>query len=242
MSGRNQNSRTLIIATILATVPLFSACGGGEEKSASSDNQGGGTNLVGCLVGLFLGQTDAWCGSSSSSGSSGTSGGSASYNVATGSAGTSSGSASTSPSGRSGPIVILGQDEIEPNNDLMNAQVVTFNSSAEERKGFKVNASISDVDDQNDYFTFVRPWASDLRFELCPPGEMICESSMQIDSLTAFYEILDQDGNVLASTQAAEFNTNILRIEAGLSYYVRVTAGDTMGATVGYTLTVYETN
>ena len=229
LSRTRRTSRLLV--TAIAAAPLLTACSGGEEESDSSNQQGGGSfNLYGCLTGLFFGQTDSYCGTSGSSGN----------NSGTSAPPPSGGTTVPPPS--SGTIRILGQYEIEPNDDLLNANPVNFSSSTDSKVGFRVDASISDVGDHHDYFVFARPRTRDLRFQLCPPDQMICENSVQIDTLTAWYDILDQDGNILASTQAAEFNVNVLRIDAGISYYVRVSAGDTMATTVGYTLTVYETN
>ena len=191
MFNQTGNAGKLILGMI-AAVPLMTACGGGEEESKSSNQKEGGSfNLLGCVAGLILGATDSWCGTSGSSGSSGSSTGTYS--------GTSSGNSSgtSDPPADSGTIRILGQNEIEPNDDFINANPVNFSSSTDGKVGFKVDASVSDF---------------------------------------------DEDGNVLASTQAADFNVNVTHIDAGIPFYVRVTAGDTMAATVGYTLTVYETN
>ena len=54
--------------------------------------------------------------------------------------------------------------------------------------------------------------------------------------------MLDQDGNIIKSSVDDGTNFGRMRIEAGITYYVRVVAGDTMGASIGYTLTAYETN
>jgi hypothetical protein len=230
MDSPTKTTSRLFLAAI-AAAPFMTACGGGEEESKSSNQQADNSfNLLGCVAGLFIAQNGTYCGTSSNSaGSSGT-----------GTTSQSSGTGTTQQS--SGTIRILGQYEIEPNDDLLNADPVSFSSSTDGKVGFRVDANISDIDDHHDYFTFVRPRARDLRFQLCPPDQTICENSVQVDTLTAYYDILDQDGNVLASTQAAAFNVNVLSIDAGVSYYVRVTAGDTMATTVGYTLTVYETN
>ena len=167
-----------------------------------------------------------------------TSGGSGSGSNTPPGGGTGGGSGGSS----SGTIGILGQYEMEPNDSLINADPVGFSSSTDTKVGFTVEGHTNEADDAVDYYTFVRPRTRTLRFQLCPPEEMICENGIQIDTLTAFIDILDQDGRVLASTQAASHNVLIVEISAGISYYVRVTAGDTMGSTVGYQLTGYETN
>ena len=230
MFSQTKRTARLFLAAI-AAAPLMTACGGEEEGGKSSNQQDdNGFNIVGCVAGLFIAQNDSYCGTS------GTSGGGSETNTP------SSGSGTNTPPSSGGTIRILGQYEIEPNNDVLNANPASFSSSTDGQVGFKVDAHISDVDDHHDYFTFVRPRTRDLRFQLCPPDQMICENSDQIDTLTTYFDILDHDGNVLASTQAADSNVKVLRIDAGISYYVRVTAGDTMATTVGYTLTVYETH
>jgi hypothetical protein len=44
----------------------------------------------------------------------------------------------------------------------------------------------------------------------------------------------------VASSQGASWNFVSTRINAGVTYYVRVAAGDTMAATVGYKLMAQE--
>jgi len=50
----------------------------------------------------------------------------------------------------------------------------------------------------------------------------------------------DSNGSVIVSSQAATRNFVSTRINAGLTYYVRVAAGDTMASTVGYKLMAQE--
>jgi hypothetical protein len=78
------------------------------------------------------------------------------------------------------------------------------------------------------------------RFKLCAPEQFQCTEFGEIDTLTAYIDILDSNGNVLVSSQAATRNFVSARIEAGLTYYVRVAAGDTMATTVTYKLMAQE--
>ena len=63
-------------------------------------------------------------------------------------------------------------------------------------------------------------------------------NKMRLLAATAasYIDILDSNGRVLVSSQAATRNFVSTEIDAGLTYYVRVAAGDTMTSTVGYTL------
>ncbi len=69
---------------------------------------------------------------------------------------------------------------------------------------------------------------------------MLCDSYGEIDTLTAYIDVLGQSGNVLASTQGGDSNYIRTRIEAGMVHFVRVVAGDTMATTVPYHLVVHE--
>ena len=63
--------------------------------------------------------------------------------------------------------------------------------------------------------------------------------SAPIDTPTAYFEIVDGSGDVVVSSRGGE-NMMVARFEAGISYYARVVAADTMGATIGYRFTLYE--
>jgi hypothetical protein len=227
MYSQNRRSKKLALAAMMAVLPQFAGCGGGGGSDDAAD-------ALGCFVAFVsLGTNTQHCPS------------------ATTTSGSSSSGSTTSPpppppppppSSGDGTIRILGQNEMEPNDSLINADPVDFSSSTESKVGFTVEGSVSDTDDIEDYFTFVRPRARTLRFQLCPPGVMICESGVQVDTLTAWFDVLDQDGNVLASSQAADSNVLLLPVDAGISYYPRVVAGDTMATAVEYKFTAYETN
>ena len=106
--------------------------------------------------------------------------------------------------------------------------------------GFSVDGDIHDVSDQSDTFSFSRRNGRNFRFKLCSLGQRTCNQYGEIDTLTAYLDVLDSNGNVLASSQAAPRNLIETRIQAGLTYYVRVVAGDTMATTVSYHLTANE--
>ena len=109
------------------------------------------------------------------------------------------------------------------------------------RVGFMVDGTIQDETDVYDNFTFARSRSARYSIQLCPPGEMICSPGVPIDSGTTYFEVVDQNGNVVLSSAEGD-NVERMYIEAGVPYYIRVVAKDTMGTAVGYTLTAYETN
>jgi len=96
------------------------------------------------------------------------------------------------------------------------------------------------VSDQADTYSFSRRMGRNFRFKLCSFGQRTCNEYGEIDTITAYIDVLDSNGNVIVSSQAAPGNLIETRIQAGLTYYVRVVAGDTMGATVSYHLTANE--
>lgn len=222
---------TMILASL-----FLAACGGGSDQSGAVSQTGAGNSFAAgvlCLAYLLVSGNDE-CVTSGVSGSSGSSG-------ATGESDSVAGSSPPPSSSPGSPIRIRDNSEYEPNDDLINANPVWF-ASTTDKAGFYVDGTIDEAGDPFDVFLFVAPRARDLRFQLCPPGQLICERSGGIDSLTAYFDVLDQDGNVLLSSQAANFNVKEMPMEAGVPYYARVVAGDTMAAAVGYRLTAYERN
>jgi len=197
-----------------AFLPLFAACG--EEDDAgtntSSGNSGSGIGATLLCVAYLLVSGDDECltsGSSSSSSSSGSS---------------------------SSAIRYVLNYESEPNDDWLNANILVIESSPSP-DGFSVDGNINDLSDLTDTFSFARRNSRNFRFKLCVQGDRLCNEYAEIDTLTAHLEVLDAHGNVIASTQTAQGNLLETRINAGISYYVRVMAGDTMSATVSYHLT-----
>jgi hypothetical protein len=219
---RNKNA----LLAMLAIFPLISACGDeGNDKSgntsSNSDSNSGGILL--CIAYLLVSGNDECLssGSSSSSGGTGSTGG-------TGGTG-----------GLSSSIRYVLNPEYEPNNSSMNANALMIESSPSP-DGFSADGAVSDVSDQLDTYSFARRNSRYFRFKLCSDGQRLCNEYGEIDTLTAYIDVLDSYGNVLASTQAGPRNLLETHISAGLTYYVRVVAGDTMGATVSYHLTAHE--
>ena len=218
-----QWKKTVSLLMMLSVCPLFVACGDeeGEGNSTSSTTNGSGlgAGLI-CFAYLLVSGDDeclAYLGSSSSSGGSGS-------------------------SGSSDDIIVMKPiDEYEPNNDWLNANAVEFPKTSD-RDGFIVDGAVNDVSAQADEFTFTRTFLRYYAFRLCSDGQKFCDESGEIDTLTAYIDILDQSGGIIASSQASDSNFLRLQLSGGVPHYVRVVAGDTMATTVQYHLVVHEAN
>jgi hypothetical protein len=214
-----RKNRMGLLAT-MAALSLLAACGGGEDGGdnnssvSSTGNSGGnaGSTLV-CIAYLLVSGNDECLGYSSSSSSS--------------LGGFSSG----------GRYVV--NHDFEPNNDWMNSNQL-FIEHTTSPDGFVIDGDINDVSDVADSFTFARKTGRNFRFKLCAPGQFQCNEYGEVDTLTAYIDILDSNGSVLVSSQAATRNFVSTRIDAGVTYYVRVAAGDTMTSTVAYQLMAQE--
>ncbi len=213
------------IAT-MAAFALLAACGGGGgggsdtssvAASGNSGNSGNAGGSIGSAVACFTyllvsgNQECIGYGSSSSSSLGGFS---------------------------SGGRYAINQD-LEPNNDWMNSNLLLIEHTTSP-DGLVVDGDVSDVSDVADTFSFARRTGRNFRFKLCAPDQFQCTEYGEVDTLTAYIDILDSNGNVLVSSQAATRNFVSTRIDAGVTYYVRVAAGDTMGSTVAYKLMAQE--
>jgi hypothetical protein len=216
------------LLAIVAIFPFIAACGDeGNDKSRNTSSNSGSTTggFLVCFAYLLVSGNDE-CLTSGSSSSSGS-----------GSTGGTSGTGGTSDLNSSVRYVL--NPEYEPNNDTMNANVLMIGLTPSP-DGFSADGAVSDVSDQRDTYSFSRRNSRYFRFKLCSDGQRICNEYGEIDTLTAYIDVLDSNGNVLASTQAGSRNFLETPINAGLTYYVRVVAGDTMGVTVSYHLTAHE--
>lgn len=207
--------------SVIITLSLLAACGeGDDDEAASSTNDTGNTGVnagaaVACFVYLLVSGNDECISYSSSSSSTSSSGG-------------------FSAGGR-----YVVNTEVEPNNDWINSNnLVIENTTSPD--GFIVDGEINDRSDVADTFSFARYTGRKFRFKLCAPENFQCNEYGEIDTLTAYVDILDSNGNLLVSSQAADKNFVSTQISAGLTYYVRVAAGDTMAVTVGYQLMAQE--
>ena len=218
-----------IRVAVLAVFPLFAACGGGggDEPSPPADNTEPGNNPIVCII-IFLTSGDTACGDSSDS-----------------SPQSSAPQPSTPSTQNSGSVPLLhANQEFEPNGDLASANLPlsATRSTPDQKVGWYVAGSINDVTDITDAFAFAPNQTREYFLTLCPPEGSTCSGNTGIDTLTAFFRVLDQDGNVLLTSEADTDDGNQYRttLDAGVLYYVTVDAGDTMGVTVDYRLFVYE--
>lgn len=222
MTTRTSKNRKFALLATLAITTLLTACGGGDDNdkpsNSSVNNSSTGTSVGGALlcVAVVLTSGNDSCASSGSS-----SGG------------------SSDPHALNRNVQYVLNHEVEPNDDRSNANALNFLKTTAP-DGFIVYGAVNDSFDHRDYFTLAPAATRHFRFVLCPDGSNYCTQYGEIDSLTAYIDVLDSTGNVIASSQAAERNLVEPLLHAGLPYFVRVVAGDTMGSTVAYQLTAHE--
>ncbi len=217
-STYRKNGMGLLAA--MAAFSLLAGCGGGEDgggdnQSASSTGNSGGSvggTLV-CIAYLLVSGNDECLGYGS-------------------------GSSSSLGGFSSGGRYVVNHD-LEPNNDWLNSnQLIIERTTSPD--GFIVDGDVNELSDVADMFSFARGTGRNFRFKLCAPSQNQCNEYGEVDTLTAYIDILDSNGSVLVSSQAATRNFVSTRIDAGVTYYVRVAAGDTMASTVGYKLMAQE--
>jgi len=212
----HRNNRKGLLATLVAC-SLLAACGGeddgGDKSSGNSTGSSGnsGSSAGGaavCLAYLLVSGNDECLGYGTSSSSLG---------------------------GFSAGSQYILNTEVEPNNDWPNSNNLYIQHTTSP-DGVIVDGDVNDVSDVADTFSFSRHTGRNFRFKLCSPDQFQCNEFGEIDTLTAYIDILDSNGNVIASSQADTRNFVSTRIDAGLTYYIRIAAGDTMASTVTYQL------
>ena len=148
--GRNQ------LWAAMALLPLLAACGGGDDEGGkkSKNESDDGLGLAGALLcgAVVLVSGDDSCvssGTSSSSGGGGYSG--------------DSSTDSSSSGGYTGMAINYAiNNEFEPNNDALNANVLhVMRTSSPD--GFIANGAVNDTSDPSDYYSLTRPMAESVR-------------------------------------------------------------------------------
>lgn len=250
MFTETKKLKNRVRTAILLVLPLFAACGGGggDDEAAPSEPSDTGASVGGVLacVVVILVSGDDGCASAASS----SSGGSGLGGPGDGGYDTGGSDPADSGPGDSGSTDLLPRlhrnVELEPNNDLMNANLPMYATRQipDQPIGWIEVGTINDADDVRDVFAFTPVQAREYMLVLCPPEGTACTDTDGIDTLTAFFRILDQDGNVLLTSQADTENGNRhqMMLDAGVLYYATVDAGDTMATAVGYRFLAYETD
>jgi predicted small secreted protein len=217
MFKRTQGQKRIAVLMIVLVSTLVAACGdegGSKDTSASGTSSASSGGILLCVAFILTSGNDE-C---------------ASYSYS-----------SSSQSGIGKAILYSFSIEFEPNDDTLNANPLNL-AATQDLDGFIVEGSVSDVSDQHDTFAFALSGWHDFEFRLCSHGQQTCDGSGEIDSPTAYIDILDAQGKRISTTAGNSRNYKQIRLDGGVSYYVRVVAADTMAATVMYNLTGRELN
>jgi hypothetical protein len=146
-------------------------------------------------------------------------------------------------------VLVTGHGEIEPNNSLASADAITLptHGANADYVGFGVIGGVNDTADLADYFVFTASRTHVFTVQMCPSvvgGFSSCNpfNADHIDTSVAYFEVLDQNGILLLSSQGdiAAGNFQDINIDAGVAYYLAVFAEDTVGATQSYYIEMVE--
>lgn len=140
--------------------------------------------------------------------------------------------------------LVTAHNEIEPNNSIAtaNAQTLPAHGANADYVGFGVIGTVKDATDPADYFLFTASRAHDFTIRLCPTICTQFDAISIIDTSVAYFEVLDQSGTLLLSSQgdSAAGNFQEVGIDAGVAYYLGVFAEDTVGVTQSYYIEMVE--
>ena len=143
-----------------------------------------------------------------------------------------------------GPPAFIGrlEDEVEPNDSISTANPIalpSLPSNPADLIGFVASGAISNLTDGVDTYSFTAARTRTYVFHLC--ASTGC-GQFNLDVGIAYFNVLDQFGNVLLSTQDDDINGNHgeLSINAGVLYYVMIIAENTMNGVQTYRQYVIE--
>ena len=240
MNDARRTKTTFALIAYLGLMPLFAACGGGDDggdvgtladvgssSGASNSSSSNDCNLL--LLLLSLGTLCVDDGNQSSSPPTGTSPGSTSGPVSSG--GSSSGNTRQARIGHF--------TEFEPNSTLDNANLIQLpvvtdvNTSA----GIDIVGSVQDDTDRSDFFIFTPSRSDAYLVYLCADT---CAEQVNDDAV--YLMVYDQNQTTIASTTIgiAEEQRLVVELTAGLAYYVEVHGYATANMPYPYKLVIID--
>lgn len=141
-------------------------------------------------------------------------------------------------------VLVTARSEIEPNNSLAaaDAQTLPAHGNNADYVGFGVFGTVNDTLDPTEYFLFTASRAHDFTIRLCSSMCVPFNAVDIIDTSVAYFEVLDQNGTLLLSSQGdiSAGNIQSVGIDAGVVNYLAVFAEDTVGATQSYYIEMVE--
>jgi hypothetical protein len=116
-------------------------------------------------------------------------------------------------------LFVTGQREIEPNNSIASADAHTFpaHGANADYVGFSVTGGVNDTADLADYFVFTASRTHVFTIRMCPSSCTPFNTIDIIDTSVAYFEVLDQNGVLLLSSQGETVAGNFqnINIDAG---------------------------
>ena len=141
-------------------------------------------------------------------------------------------------------VLVTLRSEVEPNDSIAvaNALTMPIHSATADYVGTGALGDITELTDTADFFSFTAAREHEFTIKLC---DSICtgfDASDTLDVSIAYFEVLDQSGTLLMSSQGdlAAGNFQTISIDAGVLYYLGVFPEDTVGASQDYVVSAVE--
>lgn len=141
-------------------------------------------------------------------------------------------------------VLVNLRGEVEPNDSIAAANSLTMpsHSASADFVGTGANGSANDLTDVADFFSFTAARTHEFTIKLCDSICPTIDSSDTLDVSIVYFEVLDQFGTLLMSSQGGGVagNYQTIGIDAGVLYHMAVFPEDTMGADQSYYVSAVE--
>ena len=144
-----------------------------------------------------------------------------------------------------GPPVVEVYLEAEPNDTMVNATPVPLTDTV---AAADVSIMVGDVDivggDVFDYFSITANYSREHVVQLCADNCTLGSNTGNLPENTAYFDVLDAAGNIIASSATDASDSNILEVDlsAGVIYYVVVTGVNTPSPSQFYSAIIIDTD
>jgi hypothetical protein len=141
-------------------------------------------------------------------------------------------------------VLVSFAGEVEPNDSIAAANSLTMpsHSATADFVGTGAKGSVNDLTDVADFFSFTAARKDDFTIKLCDSMCSTINSDDTLDVSIAYFEVLDQFGTLILSSQGGGVTSNFqtISIDAGVIYFIAVFPEDTVGANQVYFVSAVE--